>query len=131
MLPLDSGDACDYAALQARGLLNTVTGKVSGDAHLWQNVYNLQKQPQGRYMAPERQQPNPLAISVGSSYLTGSDEVVAWMRAKQQLRTPGSWRVKLRGKLQFPLKTQQVSMVLCTSVSTQQSSSLCSWPAVF
>ena len=94
--------------LQARGLLNTVTGRVSGDAHLWQNVYTLQKQPQGRYQTPSRQQPSPLAVSIGSSYLTGSDEIVSWVRAKQQLRTPGSWRLKLRGKLEFPMKTQQV-----------------------
>ena len=91
-----------------------MTGKVTGDAHLWQSIYTLQKQPQSRYTAPDRQQPSPLSVSVGSSYLTGSDEIVSWVRAKQQLRTPGSWRLKLRGKLQFPLKTQQVCPALCT-----------------
>lgn len=93
-----------------RGLLNTVTGGVNWDAHLWKAFYPLQKPlaVQSRYLPPRAGQASPLALLAGATYHSGSDEVVPWLRAKQQLRTPGAWRLKLRGTVQYPAKSQEV-----------------------
>ena len=95
---------------QVRGLLNTVTGGVNWDAHLWKAFHPLQKPPavHSRYLPPRAGQPSPLALMAGATYHSGSDEVLRWLRAKQQLRTPGAWRLKLRGTLQYPAKSQEV-----------------------
>ena len=101
--------------LQVRGLLNTVSGGVDWDANLWKAVHPLQKPAatHSRYAAPRPGQPSPLALMLGATYHSGSDEVVPWLRAKQHLRTPGSWRLKLRGTLQYPTKTQEVRAAAC------------------
>ena len=85
-------------------------GGVDWDTNLWMPFHPFSKPPpaHSRYAAPRQGQPAPLALLLGGSYHRAQDEVIPWLKAKQHLRTPGNWRLKLRGTLQYPLKAQEV-----------------------